>query len=223
MKNQLYNLYKLRKQRILCRLNEFKTFFSNNVCWNFTDNNIVLVESKKNHNERLFEELSFCLLTANTSAAMSAKSIDNLRPILEVGNLEKLQRKLNESGYRFPNIRAKYIIEARDKKLNLKELVLSNEKFKLREFLALNVKGLGFKESSHFLRNIGVFGLSILDKHIIRSMQEFGVIGQIPKTITQKNYLDLEKKYFQLSRNLKINSDELDLLLWSMKNGQILK
>ena len=59
MKNQLYNLYKLRKQRILCRLNEFKTFFSNNVCWNFTDNNIVLVESKKNHNERLFEELSF--------------------------------------------------------------------------------------------------------------------------------------------------------------------
>lgn len=223
MKNKLYSLYELKKTRIKKRLNQFKLFFNENYVWDYNDANIELIHSDKTHNQRLFEELCFCLLTANTSAVMSAKSICYLREILEKGSLEELQAKLKESGYRFPNIRAKYIIEARDKKLDLRQLVLSNNKHKLREYLAENVKGLGYKESSHFLRNIGVEGLAILDKHILRSMYEYGEINEVPKSLNKNKYMELEKKFLCFAQKLNLNPDELDLLLWSIKSGNILK
>ncbi len=223
MRNKLYSLYELKKDRIKKRLLDFNRFFNEPVVWNFDGKDLTLVGSDKTDDERLFEELSFCLLTANTSAAMSAKSIDFLRENLENATLEQLQHSLKRSGYRFPNVRAKYIIEAREKKLKLRELVLSNEKHKLREYLAENIKGLGYKESSHFLRNIGITGLAILDKHIIRSMYEYGEIKEIPKTLNKKTYMRLEKKFLQFSEDLDIDEDELDLLLWSIKSGNILK
>ena len=223
MKNKLYNLYNLKKQRIKKRLLDFKRFFNESVVWNYDGKNLYLVESSKTHNQRLFEELSFCLLTANTSASMSAKAVVFLREYLEKGTLEQIQEILKKSGYRFPNIRAKYIIEAREMKLDLRQIVLSNDKYRLREYLAENVKGLGYKESSHFLRNIGIERLAILDKHIIRSMYEHKEIKEMPKSMTKKNYLRLEKKFLQFSNDLKINPNELDLLLWSIKSGILLK
>jgi N-glycosylase/DNA lyase len=223
MKSRLYSLYDERKKLIKKRLNEFKTFFNEAVVWDYKGENIFLSPSQKKQEERLFEELCFCILTANTSASMSAKAIVFLRPLLEQGSLKEIQDALKKSGYRFPNVRAKYIIEAREKKLGIRQLVLSNDKHKLREFLAENIKGLGFKESSHFLRNLGIEGLAILDKHILRSMNELRKIKEVPSSLNKKKYLYIEKKYLELSSELKILPDELDLLLWSMKTGIILK
>ena len=223
MQEKIYNLYKIKKNKIKKRLNEFKLFFNTNVVWKFNGTNIELIKSNKTNEQRLFEELCFCLLTANTSAIMSAKAIDFLRNYLKQASLEEIQKILKKAGYRFPNIRAKYIIKAREQKLKLRELVLSNDKIMLREYLVENIKGLGYKESSHFLRNIGINGLAILDKHILRSMSEYRVIKEVPKTLNKKTYLELEQKYLEFSKQLNINSDELDLLLWSIKAGDIIK
>jgi len=63
---------------------------------------------------------------------------------------------------RFSDSKAKYIVEARDMfsndgKLQLKSRISSfYNPFELREWLVENVKGLGYKEASHFLRNIGL-------------------------------------------------------------------
>ena len=145
------------------------------------------------------------------------------RNILINGSLEEIQFKLKKVGYRFPNKRAEYIIDVRNKNLDLRNLVDTYDKNELREYLVKNVKGLGYKEASHFLRNIGIFSLAILDKHILKSLVEFGVIKEIPKTMNKNKYLEIEKKYFEFSNQVKINGDELDLLLWSIKNGQIMK
>ena len=80
---------------------------------------------------------------------------------------KKLAKKLSELGHRFPNARAKFICEARKYKDNLKETLFSfGGEIPMREWLVKNLKGLGYKESSHFLRNIGYKNISIIDFHI---------------------------------------------------------
>ena len=95
--------------------------------------------------------------------------------------------------------------------------------YELREWLVKNVKGLGYKEASHFLRNIGYRNLAILDRHILRNLVRVGVLKQIPKSISRFNYLETEKEFLDYSKKIKIPMDELDLLFWSMETGDILK
>jgi N-glycosylase/DNA lyase len=107
----------------------------------------------------------------------------------------------------------------------LKQIESFKNKDELREFFALNkdIKGLGMKEASHFLRNIGFKGYAILDKHIINSLHEFGIIKTSEKPKNPREYLEIEQKFIDFSKEIGIDIDELDLLLWSRKNGRILK
>jgi N-glycosylase/DNA lyase len=96
--------------------------------------------------------------------------------------------------------------------------------FELREWLVKNVIGLGYKEASHFLRNIGKNdGLAILDRHILRNLNRLGVVNLIPKSISKKQYLELERSFSKCATTLGIAFDELDLLFWSMETGEIRK
>ena len=190
MLNKLNKPYNLRKKRIQNRLKEFSLFYNQPVSWFYSNNKMTLQKIDKTDNERLFEELVFCLLTANTFAEMGMKAVDSIREILIKGSSQDIQQRLKQVGYRFPNKRAEYIIEARAKNFDLKKIIESYDKKELREFFVNNVKGLGYKEASHFLRNVGVSGLVILDKHVLKSLQEFGVIKEIPKTLNKNKYLE---------------------------------
>ncbi len=221
--------YDVKKKSIASRLNDFKSFYNQPVSWSFENSKMVLVPAKKDHNERIFEELTFCLLTANTSAVMGLKGVDSVREVLMDGSVADIRDSLVRAGYRYPNARAQYIIEARENFRNrhsfdFKRIIESYDDVKeLREFFVNEVKGLGYKEASHFLRNIGIFGLAILDKHILRTLNEYGITDDVPKTLNQKKYLAYEEKFIEFSDKLNINMDELDLLLWGMKNGNIMK
>jgi N-glycosylase/DNA lyase len=85
------------------------------------------------------------------------------------------------------------------------------------------IKGLGYKEASHYLRNIGFRGYAILDKHVLRCLAELKIIDDPKPPNTRARYLTVENKLKQLTDKLKIDFDELDLVLWSMKTGVILK
>ena len=93
----------------------------------------------------------------------------------------------------------------------------------MREGLVENIKGLSYKESSHFLRNIGFFKFAILDKHILRTLKENKLIPKIPNQMNKNNYLLFEKILSRLSIRLKLSQGELDLYLWYLKTGKILK
>ena len=87
-----------------------------------------------------------------------------------------------------------------------------------------NVNGLGYKETSHFLRNIGLGkNFAILDRHILKNLKRYGVIKSIPKTLTRKKYLEIERKMKKFSEKIKIPLAELDLLFWSEETGEIFK
>jgi len=177
---------------------------------------------KKSGNE-LFKEMCFCLLTANCAAdkcmAIQKSLGDGFLTLPE----QKLAASLKELGYRFPNMRAKYISEARKHKDHLKETIESFEKESdLREWLVKNVKGLGYKESSHFLRNIGFKDSAILDSHIMDVLEGHNLIER-PKTLTPKKYIEIEGELKKIGKKLGLNMAELDLYLWRMETGKVLK
>ena len=176
---------------------------------------------KKSTNE-LFNEMCFCILTANFNAEKSIKIQNEIGECFSNDSEEDLAKKLQELGHRFPNMRASYISESRNCKDMLKRVVESLKNDELREWLVKNVKGIGYKETSHFLRNIGFDDFAIIDFHIIDILAKYDLIEK-PKVLTRKKYLEIEKILKKIAEKSGLNLAELDLYLWYMETGKILK
>ena len=180
--------------------------------------------------EPIFKELCFCILAANSSAEMGIKTLSAIEDIVLEADLRALQDRLSR-GFRYWRVRPSYIVHTRDylkreHGFKLRELLRSfPDHERRRDFFALNknIKGIGFKEASHFLRNIGCRGYAILDKHILSSLSELGVIRRNRRPLSPARYRQIEKKMRSFSERIGIDMDELDLLLWSRKTGKILK
>ncbi len=164
----------------------------------------------------LFHELAFCILTAGTSAELGLRTIDSLGDVLFNGSQEEIQKKLKEV-YRFHTIRAGYLYEARN---NFKQINVNDKN--IRDLLVKNIKGLGMKEASHFLRNIGLSDYSIIDFHIIDILVKNHLIDK-PRTLTVKKYLEIEGILKNLANEAGMSLGELDLYLWYIETGKVLK
>ena len=210
MKHRLSREYAGRKNEIKNRLKEFQ------IIWKEAD-------------EKIFSELCFCICTPQSKAVYCDKAVKELEKggLLFQGDAKDIRRKLK--AVRFPNNKARYIVEARyfftsDNRISIKSSLNIKNIHEAREWLVLNVKGIGLKEASHFLRNVG-FGkdLAILDVHILKNMLKYRIIKEIPKSINRKKYYDLEDKLRRFSLKINIPMDELDLLFWSMETGAVFK
>lgn len=179
----------------------------------------------KKNNKEWFDELCFCILTANSSAELGIEIQNYMKRknrFLTL-NQDQITKVLKQKGYRFYNRRAEYIVEARKYKENIKEKIKSKkDQQKARKWLVNNIKGIGYKEGSHFLRNVGYKKVGILDRHILRIMEKSSII-EIPKTLTKKKYLNIEKKFKKIARKVNLKPGELDLYLWYTQTGEILK
>ncbi|MDI6826152.1 MAG: N-glycosylase/DNA lyase [Candidatus Aenigmarchaeota archaeon] len=210
--NELKNSYEKKKSEIKERLEDFKKVW-------------------KKSDEDVFVELCFCLLTPQSKARVADRAIKSLleKNILFSGNKEQILKELTISDVRFPENKAKYIIEARDffthdGKIDIKSKLDKGTVDAKREWLVKNVKGLGYKEASHFLRNIGLgFNLAILDRHIMKNLMKYGIIDDIPERLSRKYYLFFEEKMKQFSERVDIPMADLDLLFWSEETGEVFK
>ena len=174
-----------------------------------------------------FSELCFCILTANSKAvtAISIQKELKGRGFLEK-SFEHVRDAIIANKHRFHNNKARFIVEARQFKDIKKIVALKVSEIgenRTRDFLAENIKGIGYKEASHFMRNVGFCNLAILDRHILNLMVENKIICSKPKTISKKIYHELEEKLSTLCDNLKMTQAEIDLYLWYMKTDSILK
>ncbi len=206
---ELQEHYEKRKDEIKGRLNEFSKMMQKS-------------------DEEIFEELVFCLLTPQSKARTCDKAVKKLKEkgLLFNGDVKDVKAWI--AGVRFPNEKAKHVVAARKTFVNgnnvkLKDKLNGDNK-EIREWLVKNVKGLGYKEASHFLRNIGIgFDFAILDRHIMKNLKKYSVIDDVPKTLTPKKYLEIEEKMKQFSERIGISLPELDLLFWSMEAGEVFK
>lgn len=212
--DQLRQSYLDKKEDIDHRLNYFRTVY------NRSDNFI-------------FKELCFCLLTPQSKARTCNTAIEKINNNNLLFTATEKEIADNIKQIRFRNNKARYIILARDffttkdtKKISIKCEI---DNFKdnipeLRNWLTENIKGMGMKEASHFLRNIGKGEkIAILDRHILKNLKRYDIIDTIPTTITPKKYIEIEKTIQKFSKDTKIPMDALDLLFWSNETGEIFK
>lgn len=203
--------YKTKKGHIRKRLRDFKKI-------------------SRGKNEDIFAELCFCIMTPQSKAVSCDKAIKNLRKqkLLLKGCENKISGEL-KGLVRFHNKKSSYLVEARNiftrgNRLDIKNKLKNKNAFLIREWLVSNIKGLGYKEASHFLRNTGLGqDMAILDVHILRNLKKFSVIPQVPSSLGKKTYLEIEEKMRRFSRKIKIPMEELDLLFWSNQTGFIFK
>lgn len=181
---------------------------------------------------RLWEELVFCIFTAGASARMGYRAVEAVRPFLLEGSREEMTLALKAAGaHRFPVERPGYIVVTRDylrKHCGMslrKKLHSFSDPIERRAWLAheKQIKGLGYKEASHFLRNIGFKGYAILDKHVMSCLYDLKVVDTRKPPATKSRYLETEQELKKFARQIKVNFDELDLVLWSIKTGEVLK
>jgi N-glycosylase/DNA lyase len=209
---ELKRIYLNKRREIRQRLREFRNV------------------GRTGSHQLLFEELTFCIFTAGASARMGLRSVDGVRSVLMNGSTSEIQRALT-GRHRFPNARGAYVFETREYLrehcgLRLDEALESfRSSDQRRDFLAANraVRGIGYKEASHFLRNIGYRGYAILDKHLLSRLTEFEVIESPKPPSTKKQYVATEESVKHFADAIGIDFDELDLLLWYTKTGEILK
>ena len=179
-------------------------------------------EIDRRSSDEIFKELCFCILTANFNAEKCIKIQKEIGDGFLTLSEEDLAKRLAELGHRYPNARARYISDSVKYKESLKEVILSYDGEELREWLVKNIKGLGYKEASHFLRNIGFDDYAIIDFHIIDVLVTYNLIER-PKTLTKRKYLEIENTLRDIAKETNLTLAELDLYLWYIETGKILK
>lgn len=208
----LKNEWQSIKADIETRLSEFKRLF------------------KTASDDAIFGELAFCLFTPQSKAKHCWEAVQQLteKGLLHHDNPEKIAAQINK--VRFRNNKARYVVAARKQfvtngKLSIKPFLKSFDSvFSAREWLVKNIKGIGYKEAGHFLRNIGMGeDIAILDRHILKNLLRLGVIKEIPKTLTRNKYIEIEGKLRDFSKKVNIPMDHLDLLFWAREAGEIFK
>lgn len=207
-KNQLVTQYISNKKEINKKLTQFK-------------------QLQNKGDKEWTEELIFCIFAANSSASMGLKAVELVKPYLQAREKEKIQQALRGK-VRFYNIRAKYLLY----NLNIIDNLPNgfyNEITKLKGFHEKRLhikhlfKGIGNKEASHLLRNLGYSGYAIIDKHILNTLQQLELTKTTISPKTYDEYIQIEELIKNLATELNINMDALDLVMWSNITGEIIK
>ena len=202
--SSLISEYRKKRSQIKKRLREFRRL-------------------NKSNNKDIFPELCFCILTPQSNARYCDKAIQELKKtnLLFKGESHSISPVLRGRA-RFHNKKAGYIVSAR--KCFDKKIFGSRDTLEVRNSLVKNIKGFGYKEASHFLRNIGMGkDMAILDRHILKNLKRYGAIKKIPSSISTREYLNIEEKARKFADKIKIPLEELDLLFWSRETGEIFK
>lgn len=177
--------------------------------------------------EQYFYELVYCLMTPQSSAVNAGKAQKEFERLgLKDHPVDPEPVLFTKAHYiRFHRSKAVWIREMKKRYDEIHAVTVGAlSAAEKREWFVKHVKGLSYKEATHFLRNIGRNdGLTILDRHILRNLKRYGVIRNIPAALPKKQYYSIEKKFVTFAHRIGISVDELDLLFWSNETGEILK
>jgi N-glycosylase/DNA lyase len=204
---------------------------------------------RKKTEEEIFYDLCFTILAPQTKFQNNIKVIQKLKELdfyyfgeayKGYCGIEQIEEILKP--VRFYKNKTKYLLEAKKKFPEILQAISSLDTwdnkqsihvidvYKIREWLIANVKGMGYKTSSHFLRNIGDSTLAIIDTHIIKFLAEelcvtFGftyeeAVKEFRKqAIRKEGYLGLEKLFQNIAKQNGLSCAELDSFLWKYYSG----
>lgn len=204
----LHQRYSERQEEIRSRLQEFS-------------------EMKDKSDKEIFPELAFCLLTPQSQGKRCWQAVKKLKEsgLLFSGTPSQIEKVIRTRA-RFHRTKARHIVTNRKfvNGISLKEELNKLPDAPAKRFwLIKNIKGFGYKEASHFLRNTGHFDVAILDRHILKNLLKYGALRKMPKSLTPKKYLQIEGEMKRFAEQSGIPFAELDLLFWSEETGEVFK
>jgi len=195
-------------------------------------------ESLRNSSdERMFQELAFVIFTSQSDARNSWKAVRRLEKdqLLFKGSAEDISKILNNFEIQYEDRKAQYLIKNRkmlsqptfsdpSNDLKIKNKIKEENLEKTRKWFKENIKGISWKGSSHFLRNIG-YGdeFAIISKHILKKMYELELVEDVSPPKNEEQYMKYELIFRRLAKELDLSVHELDLTLWSMETGEVFK
>lgn len=221
--------------QIMKAYDELMPFSRHHAKWNQSDE------------EELWKELALCVLSSNVpyEMAKSAHSHLNHVGLLDIPDVVKMcaEKRIAQElskpiclpkrkngmlrRYRFPNCRAASIAEAGrlfycDSSGIQSLLSRFTDEVDARDFFAENVPGIGLKEASNFLRNVGFSNsLAIVDSHILSFMQGAYLIGMDTfDGSSKKSYAQVEQVLRDVSERNGLNLSVLDLAIWDYMRGR---
>ena len=160
---------------------------------------------------QLDEFLVFCILDTAVSYEMVCKSFDALKKSdmttrggIMRWRVDMIENTLRKSGYRFPKQHAKRIKDFGYSMVNLRTIT--------RDEMVKEIRGIGYKLASMFLRNTRGEEYAVLDVHTLRWLQKR---ADIPDNKFKKmSYGEKEKLFIFASELMGKTVTELDLEIW---------
>ena len=178
----------------------------------------------------LWRELVSCILGSRVrfeTACAAVERLDDMRLLCHsrrTSNFDQYETDISTilSGkYPFNKLRANQIRRAAESLYgsgnSIKDLLENTVDFrKMRQYLISEIPGLGPKQSSLFLRNIGYTdSVAVLDVHVLTYMNWVGLTTALEKSIpTIRKYERLEDSFVEHSLSLGYSPGQLDLAVW---------
>jgi thermostable 8-oxoguanine DNA glycosylase len=189
----------------------------------FTEEEIVnaekIVERFKKPKEKIdiFYNLCFCILVPQTRFSTVSTVIQKLKDngfYSSQISREKLLELI--SSIRFKNRKVDYLLKMKNEydlfysKLNEVLLQTDSDSRAKRKFVIGRIKGMGLKASSHFLRNLGLDDLAIVDTHILQHL-----------CVKDKkfDYFNIEDEIRFRAASLNVSVAVYDALIWKQRSG----
>jgi N-glycosylase/DNA lyase len=208
---------------ILCPLIEERMALRPTTCWSEAD---------------LRKELVGCVLGSQVRHEMAVAATENLEQAgllkdrwwnhrdvegFESGVLEVLcgraRRMPHRGSYRFPKSRSEQLALARDAiaRTSLSErLIAGKDPKQLRQDLVADIPGLGPKQASMFLRNVGrTYDLAILDTHVLHFIRMQNLCAPDALRIaTVRGYERTERILINYAESIGHRTGYLDWAIW---------
>lgn len=192
----------------------------------------------------LWYELCLCVLSSNVQFETAKSAFDHLKKkrLLERNHLffnkeasriisKELSRPIflprRKDGtlrkYRFFVTKSNQITKAfriiYEEECSIKSILTRfASEYDARDFLANRISGLGLKQSSLFLRNIGYAShLAIIDTHVINFMVEVELFrSRLVPPISARQYRNAERKLQAFAKKIKTDLSLLDFAIWTI-------
>jgi N-glycosylase/DNA lyase len=185
----------------------------------------------------LLKELTLCILSSSIKyevALLYTVKLDKSNYFVKAINnklneeqiLNCLTEPITMSGksirYRFPKIRSsqlsKTINNIYENGDTIKRLLnKTNSSIEARDLFVSICSGIGYKQASMFLRNIGFgYDLAIIDTHIIDYLKLVNVIPLYMNVRSKSVYSKIENLYSEYAQSKQFDIKKLDVAIWNV-------
>jgi N-glycosylase/DNA lyase len=156
-----------------------------------------------------------------SSSLLSDERWGSIDPTFELEVHDVLAGRRDDSrtpAYRFPALRARQLTEVRRKLIarSLRSyLSLSDDASEVRKHLVQDLPGIGPKQASMFLRNVGAsFDIAILDVHVLRFLRLIEVLPNAAPVAALPRYERMEAKAREFAESVGHTLGHLDWAIW---------